>query len=62
VVGNVSFDGEYRRGMILLNARLVGKERVAVGVWLCRMFLLERASGPNGTRVRMILDYLRDRG
>lgn len=30
MVENVSFDGEYRRGMILLNARLVGKERVAV--------------------------------
>ena len=30
MVENVSFDGEYRRGMILLNARLAGKERIAV--------------------------------
>ena len=34
VVENVSFDGEYRRGMILLNARLAGKERRA----RCRLF------------------------
>lgn len=30
VVENLSSDGQYRRGMILLNARLVGERRVAV--------------------------------
>jgi hypothetical protein len=30
VVENVSFDGEYRRGIIRLNARLTGRKRIAV--------------------------------
>ena len=30
VVENVSFDGEYRRGIIRLNARLTGRERISV--------------------------------